>query len=87
MEILKTATLFATFVVFAVFEADASPKLITTTYRSIAEFRAMNPNVQLIQMDTYVDAVKDSRSYTLGARQTGEISQVKSIITQQIDNY
>jgi hypothetical protein len=39
--------------------------------KSIQQFKAENPNAELIEMDLY-EHFDGARSYTMGARQTGE---------------
>ena len=43
-------------------------------YDSIDEFKWKNPDVELIPMDIVGNSLDVSRSYTLGARQTGEMN-------------
>jgi hypothetical protein len=49
-------------------------KIIQTTFQSIEDFKAQHPNVELTEMRLDINENKDSRSYSLGARQTGKIN-------------
>jgi hypothetical protein len=64
----------AFFVILLICFAHSNGKIIQTTFQSIEDFRAQNPNVKLIEMQ--VNDVNDSRSYSLGVRQTGEIFSI-----------
>lgn len=58
-----TLLLFVTF---------STGKLISKVYNSIDEFKAKNPGVKLIKMDVFDHELDGSRTYSLGARQTGK---------------
>lgn len=42
-----------------------------TVYNSIEDFKTKNPDSELIPMKTHFSSLDDSRSYSLGKRQTG----------------
>lgn len=48
----------------------------STIYNSIEEFITENPDVKLIPMEMHSNALNISRSYVLGARQTGIIRKI-----------
>lgn len=53
-------------------------EIVRTVYNSIGEFKAINPDAKIIQMTAQDHAVDGSRSYALGARQTGRKNKRKS---------
>lgn len=58
----------------AICDAYAYKATVQMTYvESVSEFHALNPGVELIKMKTFVDEVKQTRSYSVGARQSGEL--------------
>jgi len=46
---------------------------VIKVFNSIEDFKAKNPEVKLIELEAVDHDLTDSRSYTLGARQTGDI--------------
>ena len=43
-----------------------------TVYNSLEQFKTDNPDANIIELDAYDHQVDDSRSYSVGARQTGK---------------
>lgn len=43
-----------------------------TVHNSLEQFKADNPDANIIELDAYDHQVDDSRSYSVGARQTGK---------------
>lgn len=65
------------------FVASSSASVIKV-YRSIDEFKALYPDAELIEMDMMEHELDDSRSYSIGRRQTGkESNQLQSIRNRQ----
>lgn len=54
----------------------SSADIPVTVYDSLEQFKETHPGVELIEMDAYDHQVDASRSYSVGARQTGKI-QIK----------
>lgn len=44
---------------------------IATIYNSIEEFKIKNPDKKLLPMKVHTNSLDDSRTYSLGKRQTG----------------
>lgn len=65
---------FILFFVLAVFVATSSSSgdIGVTVYNSIEEYKTLNPNGRLIEMQAYDHEIDASRSYSVGARQTGK---------------
>lgn len=52
-------------------------EIVSTVYNSLEEFKAINPDAKIIKMTAQDHAVDGSRSYALGARQTGRENKGK----------
>lgn len=63
------------FLVFAgmLFASTAANSKVITVYKNIEEFTVLHPDVKLVQLIAEDHEVDGSRSYSLGARQTGKI--------------